>query len=144
MANNRVFVGFASKPTTLADTIRTASVQIGKTGGVDLRIWEDLRVAGKLLLPEIEAAIRESDLSIFDLTQLNENVLFELGIAIGANRVIWPLRDFSDEEREAEWNAIGLLDQVGQVRFSTYEDIVGAFMEDGGRRAKRGPLQDCP
>lgn len=90
------------------------------------------------MLAEIEKAIRDSDLAIFDLTQLNENVLFEVGIAIGANRVIWPLRDPTDESRKSDWNAIGLLDQLGQVRFTTSDDIVGAFMEE------RPDLQSTP
>lgn len=130
MVNSNVFVGFASDPPVLADTIRTASEQIGKTGGVDLRTWEDLRIAGHLLLPEIEKAIRSADLAIFDLTQLNENVLFEVGIALGANRKIWPLRDVTDEARKSDWNAIGLLDQLGRAQFSTSDEIVGAFMEE--------------
>jgi hypothetical protein len=130
MAKSRIFVGFASSPTTLADTIRTASEQIGKTGGLSVRTWEDLRVAGNLLLAEIEKAIRASDLAVFDLTQLNENVLFEVGLAIGANRTVWPLRDLSDESRKSEWNAIGLLDQLGQVRFTNSDEIVGSFMEE--------------
>lgn len=130
MVTSNIFVGFASDPPVLADTIRTASDQIGKTGGVDLRTWEDLRVAGNLLLPEIEKAIRSSDLAVFDLTQLNENVLFEVGIALGANRKIWPLRDITDEARKSDWNAIGLLDQLGRVQFSTSKEIVGAFMEE--------------
>lgn len=125
-----IFVGFASEPPVLADTIRSASEGIGKVGGVHLRTWEDLKVAGHMLLSEIEKATRSADLTIFDLTQLNENVLFELGMAIGANRVIWPLRDATDESRKSDWNAIGLLDQLGQVRFGTSEDIVGSFMEE--------------
>lgn len=130
MTKSKIFIGFASDPTTLADTIRTASEQIGKTGGVSMRTWEDLRVAGNLLLAEIEKAIRASNLSIFDLTQLNENVLFEVGLAIGANRIVWPLRDPSDESRKTEWNAIGLLDQLGQMRFTNSDEIVGSFMEE--------------
>jgi len=138
MADSTVFVGFASQPSILADTLRTASDQIAKTGGVKLRTWEDLRVAGNFLLDEIEKAVRAADLAIFDLTQLNENVLFEVGIAIGANRTIWPVRDATDETKKAEWNAIGMLDQLGQARFISSEEIVGAFM------AERPDLQGRP
>ncbi|MEZ5078665.1 MAG: hypothetical protein R2725_14625 [Solirubrobacterales bacterium] len=138
MADSKIFIGFASSPTTLADTLRTASDQLAKVGGLRLRTWEDLRVAGHLLLDEIEKAIRGTDVAVFDLTQLNENVLFEVGIAIGANRVIWPLRDATDETRKNEWSTIGLLDQLGHVRFTSSEDIVGAFM------AERPDLQSKP
>jgi hypothetical protein len=138
MSDSKIFIGFASNPTTLADTIRSASVQLARVGGLRLRTWEDLRVAGHLLLSEIEKAIRGTDVAVFDLTQLNENVLFEVGIAVGANRVIWPLRDVTDETKRNEWNTIGLLDQLGHVRFTSSEDIVGAFL------AERPDLQSKP
>ena len=73
-----------------------------------------------------------------DLTQLNENVLFELGLAIGADRVIWPIRDASDTTREAEWNTLGLLDTVGQIRFTTSEQIRAEFVRE------RPDLQGLP
>src|ERR1700709_2215323 len=108
MADSTVFVGFASQPSILADTLRTASDQIAKTGGVKLRTWEDLRVAGNFLLDEIEKAVRAADLAIFDLTQLNENVLFEVGIAIGATRTIWAGRDAPEENTHAGGDTVGV------------------------------------
>src|SRR5882724_6325857 len=96
MPVSRVFVGYASEPSSLADTLRSASNRIGELPDVDLQTWEELRIGGQLLLSTIETAIRRAQLTVFDLTQLNENVLFELGLALGANKAIWPLRDFSD------------------------------------------------
>jgi hypothetical protein len=84
----RIFVGFSSSPPTLADTVRTAAHRIGELADIDLQRWEELRIGGELLLPTIEAAIRKADLAVFDVTQLNENVLFEFGLALGADKVV--------------------------------------------------------
>jgi hypothetical protein len=64
---SKIFVGFAEQPTILADTLRSASNRIGKIGGVDLRTGEDLRIGGTIVVDQIEAAIRDADLAIFDL-----------------------------------------------------------------------------
>jgi hypothetical protein len=136
--NSSVFVGFAEQPTVLADTIRSASSAIGKIGGVNVRTWEDLRIGGTLLVEQIEDAIRAADLAIFDLTQLNENVLYEVGFAIGSNRIIWPLRDFSDESRASDWQAIDLFETVGQVKFTESDQIVSGF------HSERPDLQGKP
>lgn len=129
MAIEQVFVGFASTPAPLADTIRTAAERIDQLPDVRIRSWEDLRIGGNILLERIEDAIRSAKVSIFDLTQLNENVLFELGFAVGANRIVWPLRDFSDRTKRIEWNTIGLLDTLGQISFTNSEQIHAAFLE---------------
>jgi hypothetical protein len=130
MARNQVFVGFPSQPPPLADTVRTAAQLIDQLPDVTVRTWEDLRIGGTLLLNTIEDAIRAASISIFDVTQLNENVLFELGLAVGADRVIWPLRDVSDTTKEAEWGTLGLLDTVGQIRFTTSEQIRAEFLTE--------------
>jgi hypothetical protein len=88
MPNAHVFVGYSSQPSQLADTMRNAASRITRVDGVQLTSWEGLRISGELLLPTIEESIRASTVSIFDVTQLNENVLFELGLALGADKVI--------------------------------------------------------
>lgn len=130
MSRSEVFVGFAEEPSNLADTVRSASHQIGKVDGVLVRTWEDLRIGGSLLLSQIEEAIRASDVAVFDLTQLNENVLFEVGLAIGADKVVWPLRDASDSTRQNDWKALEVLDPIGQVRFTNSDQIYAKFMEE--------------
>lgn len=130
MARSEIFVGFASNPPILAETIRSASNRIAGLDDVRLRTWEDLKIGGKLLLAEVEKAIRESDVAIFDLTQLNENVLFEIGLAIGAAKVIWPLRDDSDRTRVSDWKSLELLEPLGQARFTHSEQIYAKFLEE--------------
>ena len=130
MPKSRVFVGFASQPAPLADTIRSAASRIAQLPDIHLQSWEDLRVGGNLLLGTIEESIRQAGASIFDVTQLNENVLFELGLAVGADRVVWPLRDATDTSRRSEWNSLGLLDTVGQNRFTTSDQIFAGFVKE--------------
>jgi hypothetical protein len=127
---SRIFVGFSSSPPTLADTVRTAAHRIGELADIDLQTWEELRIGGELLLPTIEAAIRKADLAVFDVTQLNENVLFEFGLALGADKVVWPLRDASDTTKQAAWSTLGLLDTVGQVRFTNSAEIYSKFLSE--------------
>lgn len=130
MPDTKLFVGFSHQPPALADVVRTASHRVGRLDGIHLTTWEDLRIGGQLLLQTIEEAVRASAVAIFDLTQLNENVLFETGLAIGADKVIWPLRDSSDTSRRSEWNTLGLFDTVGQTRFTNSEQIFAAFMKE--------------
>jgi len=135
---SRIFAGFSAAPAPLADTVRSATARIDTIPDVNVGTWEDLSIGGRLLLDTIEQAITAADLSIFDLTQLNENVLFEFGFAVGSNRIVWPLRDSSDTSRETDWNTLGLLDTVGQVRFTNSEQIYIAFQNE------RPDLQGAP
>jgi hypothetical protein len=130
VATSRIFVGFSSEPVILAEAVRFAAGRIGQLPDVQVQTWEDLRTGGKVLLDTIESAVRACDLAIFDLTQLNENVMFELGLAIGADRAVWPLRDATDGSRKAEWNTLGLLDTIGQVRFTNSEQVFGKFTSE--------------
>lgn len=44
--------------------------------------WETLPVGGRLIIGQVLAAIEDSDVCVFDITTLNQNVLFELGYAL--------------------------------------------------------------
>jgi hypothetical protein len=134
----RVFFGFSSAPEPLADTLRTAANEIDRLADVDVANWENFRIGGTVLLETIETEIRSASVCVLDLTQLNENVVFEFGMAVGADKVVWPLRDASDMTRAAEWKALGLFDTVGQTRFTNSDQIQAAF------KRERPDLQGSP
>ena len=138
MASTRVFVGFGSESSLLAEAVRLAATEIDKLPDVDVINWENFRIGGTVLLDTIEREIRSASVAILDLTCLNENVLFELGLAIGADKVVWPLRDATDMTKASEWNALGLFDTLGQIRFTNSEQIRGRFV------AERPDLQGTP
>ena len=51
---------------------------------------------------------------------------------------MWPLRDASDTTKDAEWSTLGLLDTLGQIRFTTSEQIRAEFVRE------RPDLQGTP
>jgi hypothetical protein len=77
------------------------------------------------LIDSILEAIRDCDVSAFDLTAINLNVLFELGYAIGANRRIWLIRDTTVETRD--WNAVQFLTTVAYSPYVNSDDLVAEF-----------------
>jgi nucleoside 2-deoxyribosyltransferase len=74
-----------------------------------VKTWEDLRIGGKPVINEVLAAVDEADVAVFEVTHLNENVLFEFGYAIARRKVVWPLKDFSDVSRASHWKRLALL-----------------------------------
>lgn len=98
-----VFFGYPSKPEFSRETLERAADSLRDRFGLDVKTWEDLSIGGRVLIEEITRAIDEAEVSVFDITLLSENVLFELGYAIAADRRIWLLRDTSDERAAERW-----------------------------------------
>jgi hypothetical protein len=48
--------------------------------------WEQLDISGRLIVGRITAGIDPASVSVFDVPALNQNVMFEVGYAIGADR----------------------------------------------------------
>ena len=129
-AIQQVFIGYASEPPLLADSLLTAGGLISSTGLVRIIDWQHLKVGGRVVLSRITQAIDESVLGIFDLTALNPNVLFELGYAIGSRKSVWVLLDTSDESAVKRWKQFQLLTPVGYVDWTSAEDVRAQFVSE--------------
>ncbi len=64
----------------------------------------------------------------FDVSTLNENVLFELGYAIARAKPIWLLLDKTDANVQLRWREFQLLAGVGVTDWENAEDIKKAFI----------------
>jgi hypothetical protein len=125
----RAFLGYASKPELARETLHRSSTLISELG-IKTRSWEDLATGGQLIISAVLAAIDESDVSIFDVSTLNPNVLYELGYAIGRADRIWLLLDKSDDEAKARWERFRLLSSILYRGWSTSDDIRTQYIID--------------
>ena len=126
----RTFFGYPSQPGILRDTIAEASRLIGETHLTEVETWETLKIGGQIIISRICEAIDRASLSCFDLTKLNQNVMFEVGYAIGANRPIWLTRDTTDIHSSQIWRQVRLLTPVGYIGYENAEDIRQKFIQE--------------
>jgi hypothetical protein len=126
----RAFFCYPSEPSLRRDTLTRAANLISGTGLVEGITWEGLYVTGRVLIDEITRAIGEAEVSVFDVTRPNQNVLFELGFAIGKDRKIWLLPDPSDEEAKRTWETLRTLTTIGYAAYSNSEQIRARFVRE--------------
>ena len=124
---SNVFFGYPSEPWTSAETIATAVKALNEGGTIHAVSWEDLRVPGRLLIEKVVGAIDASDASAFDITQLNHNVMFELGYAIGSGKAVWLLLDESNEAGARLWREIRILTTIEYSSYINSGHIVAEF-----------------
>jgi hypothetical protein len=123
-----LFFGYASRPEVNRETLHTATKEIASSGVISAVSWEDLGVSGRFVVKRIVEAIDQASACAFDITTLNENVLFELGYAIARAKPVWILLDQTDVEAKQRWHQFQLLKSVGYVGWSNAEEIKANFL----------------
>lgn len=128
--NSFAFFGYPSRPELSRETLAKAAQHIGQSGELKAVTWEQLDVTGRLIIDRITEAIDRASVSVFDITNMNENVMFEVGYAIGANRQIWLVRDPSDEDAERQFKEVAILVDVGYESYENSHELASAFSRD--------------
>ncbi len=124
------FVAYPSRPASIGEIFRRAADEITRTRRAELIGWEGLAVSGKLIIEEILRAIDDCQLLLADLTELNPNVLFELGYGVAQNKRIWLLLDTSITSAQAEFNEFRLLTTVGYTKYTNSDHVVRGFFKE--------------
>ena len=126
------FLIYPSVPPHLADTIKECVRKHNSVpGNGHWMTWEDLSVGGKIIICEICKAIRGSKLIVANITNMNFNVLFELGFAIGLNKVVIPIRDSTYESQKRQFDEIGIFDTLGYEKFTNSSELTKIIENKG-------------
>ncbi|MDP9846983.1 P-loop ATPase, Sll1717 family [Streptosporangium lutulentum] len=121
---DRLFFGYSTKPEVLRETLASVAAQLSSSDLVTESLtWEDLQVDGRLIINEVESAIDNCTIGIFDLTSMNHNVLFELGLAIGKSKKVLIVRDSQDKDAEKRWRDFALLTTTGYIGYANSEEL---------------------
>jgi hypothetical protein len=126
--SSNIFFGYDSEPEVSRETLFKASRAISSTGLATAISWEELKKSGRLLIGRIFEAIDTANACAFDVSTMNENVLFELGYAIARAKPLMILLDKTDVEAKRRWRDFQLLKTVGYDGWQNSEDIRAAFL----------------
>jgi hypothetical protein len=121
------FVAYPATPTGRAETVESAIKLIAQSGVVEIEGWKSLFPGGRPIITRILEEIRGCNCLIADLTDLNPNVLFEVGYAIAHRKRIWLLLDVSIERAKLEFNRFQLFTTVGYQGAGNSQKIVEEF-----------------
>ncbi|MFI9314026.1 P-loop ATPase, Sll1717 family [Streptomyces althioticus] len=119
-----LFFGYSASPEVLRETLyRAASEATSLPGVVSSVSWEELQVDGRLIINEVEAAIMQSSISLFDLTTLSSNVLYELGYAIAQEKRVVLLLDEQDRDARKKSRDFSLLSTTGWTGYRNADHL---------------------
>ena len=114
----KAFVAYTSRDKTLSAVISSgvafANAQSDK---VQYHPWEFNDIVGKPLLSPIVDRIEESSFVVADITYLNQNVVYEIGLAIGRRKRVFLVRHRPTAGDKALGQEAGIFDTLGYKEF---------------------------
>lgn len=120
----RIFFAYGSSPEVVRETMKAASDHFAAHDGVDSCLsWEEMTVDGRLIASEVENALDEATLGVFEVSSLNLNVLYELGYAIGSGKRVVTLLDVQDAEARTRWERLALLSTAGYTGYRNSDHL---------------------
>lgn len=125
------FFAYSSEPSHCGEFIEQALKTISTSGHlVSIKSWKTMGIGGNFIITEILKEIEKADFLCADLTGVNENVLFEIGFAIGKGKTIWLIQDTSIIPSFTKFKELNFLTTVGYVNYTNSNDIVKAFLDN--------------
>jgi len=124
------FFAYSSQPEFCENAIENAITEINSGDIVQISSWKGLRVNGKFIINEVLDAINKADFFCADLTGINDNVLFEIGYAIGINKPVWLVFDTSHTESYRRYREIDFFSSIGYSKYSNTNHIVNRFYSE--------------
>ncbi len=138
-------IAYPSHPPVRAEALSNAAKQLASSEIFNIQVmdWKELDVGGRIIFCQICQAIRNTRCVIPDITDLNFNVLFEYGFAVGLGLPVWPL---IEEQRQASrlYYRFGTLTTIGHTRFKNSKTILTTLRRRSIKPWDRKPQIEPP
>ena len=129
MEKIKCFFAYPSVPVSHSEIIEAAIEELNNGQILEVIGWKKTSNTGKFIIIEICREIESCDLVLFDLTNLNNNVLFELGYAVARDKRIFIFLDPSIEKAKSDFEKFNLT-TIGYSSYCNKRDIVKALYKE--------------
>lgn len=121
----RVFVPYPSYPEQIGYTIEEA-VKILRKSPHNLKIasWKQIDIPGRFIIEGVLDKIDKSEIVVADITNLNFNVTFEIGYAIGRLKRTFLIINKALNPQKKEISQLGIYDTLGYQGYENFAELV--------------------
>ncbi len=118
------FIAYPSRDETLASLIREAVSQANsKPISTRFETWEFNDIAGAPLISPIIEGIDDSAFIVADITYLNLNVIYEVGLTIGKRKRAFLIRHANTEGDRGIEKEAGIFDTLGYFSYKNQDEL---------------------
>lgn len=119
------FLAYPAKPKEIGQSIRAACEELKRQRpSWHLDPWEANDIAGYCLTDPILEQIRTSKILIADVTELNFNVAYEIGYAVGMQKRVFLVRNKAIASDERLVREVGIFDTLGYEGYANSIQLV--------------------
>ncbi len=123
----KCFWAYSNHPHKVKEDIDDAVKRINENGVISIKTWEMMSIDGNIIINEILKEIDDCDVFLCELTNLNNNVLFELGYAIAHRKKIRIFIKQSMQNVRDEFKSLNLLTPIGFVDYINSGQILNSL-----------------
>ncbi|HDS4352749.1 P-loop ATPase, Sll1717 family [Enterobacter roggenkampii] len=118
------FIAYASHPPEIMQTIERSVTNISNNDSDNkISSWKSLDVIGHFISDEVLEIIERVDYVVADITELNFNVTFEIGYAIGKRKPIFLVRNKSIQAQGVKISDVGIFDTLGYFEYQNSSEL---------------------
>ncbi len=129
--SSKVFVAYGSIPPEIGKTIEDAvAIANNYSSEVEYHTWVQNDIVGLDLVQPIVEGIENSSFVVADISSVNNNVIYEIGYAIGCGKRVIITRAAEAPIGIEELNRIGLFDTIGFATYSSSHDLAAIISKN--------------
>ncbi|WP_016916507.1 hypothetical protein [Vreelandella stevensii] len=118
------FYAYPSQPAELGQCIEKAADEYNRSQSkVHVNTWTQLDVIGQFISTKVLKAIDDADFLIADITNLNFNVTYEIGYAVGKSKRVLLTKNKSVESDELLADKVGIFDTLGFREYQNSQEL---------------------
>ncbi len=112
-----MFYAFPSTPKEIG-LIIAESIKKLTNVGIDAKPWTLMDINGAFISNEIKSEIDKAETLIADISQLNFNVTYEVGFAIGSSKPVLLTKNSEFKDVKTSVTEVGIFDTIGYSEYS--------------------------
>ena len=130
MSNKKAFVAYPAASQLVCDTVKGAvKISHRLQNNIEYEVWEENDIAGHPITQPTLSKIDQGACLVADITNLNFNVTYEIGYAIGRSKRVFLIRHDDVESNVDLFRNVGIFDTLGFIPYKSRQNL-GEYLSD--------------
>ncbi|CQJ20620.1 P-loop ATPase, Sll1717 family [Yersinia enterocolitica] len=124
MEKNKGFYAYPANPIEIGQCIEATVSRINQTSSqIFVSTWKQMNIIGQFISEQVLSIPDNSDFLIADITDLNFNVTYEIGYAIGKSKKIFLTKNKSIYANGLKIEDVGIFDTLGYHEYQNTQEL---------------------